>query len=162
MFNNPMFDYSRRSQLLAQKAEIDRQLNQLNMPPQQQFTPYPQPQQPSFFVRQVGNIEEAKSFPVDVGNMYFFLDTGNGKIYFKQLNQNTGKSDFYIYCVQEQAAGQKQPDVLERISARLDNIERIIGGIYEPISGVAGNAKPAGDNAAADSPANAAAKSANV
>lgn len=128
---NPMMDYQ-RNQLLAQQAMIQNQLNQMNqMQPQAQFNPYPQNNQPQFFVRQVGSVDEAKGFPVDPNTMYFFLDTGNGKIYMKQLNTSNGKSDFYTYTVQEQVTPEKQSDPMAEINQRLSNIENIIGGLYD-------------------------------
>lgn len=129
---NPMLDYQ-RNQLMAQQAMIQNQLNQMNQmqPPQTQFNPYPQNNQPQFFVRQVGSVDEAKGFPVDPNTMYFFLDTGNGKIYMKQLNTSNGKSDFYTYTVQEQVTPEKQSDPMAEINQRLSNIENIIGGLYD-------------------------------
>lgn len=128
---NPMMDYQ-RNQLLAQQAMIQNQLNQMNqMQPQAQFNPYPQNNQPQFFVRQVGSVDEAKGFPVDPNTMYFFLDTGNGKIYMKQLNTSNGKSDFYTYTVQEQVTPEKQSDLMAEINQKLSNIENIIGGLYD-------------------------------
>lgn len=124
---NPMFDYQ-RNQLMAQQAMIQNQLNQMNQmqPPQAQFNPYPQNNQPQFFVRQVGSIEEAKGFPVDPNAMYFFLDTGNGKIYMKQLNMNNGKSEFFAYNLEENIQENKI-DPMQEINSRLTNIEKIIG-----------------------------------
>ena len=140
---NPMLDYQ-RNQLMAQQAMIQNQLNQMNQmqPPQAQFSPYPQNNQPQFFVRQVGSVDEAKGFPVDPNTMYFFLDTGNGKIYMKQLNTSNGKSDFYTYTVQEQVTPEKQSDPMAEINQRLSNIENIIGGLYDKsISSNESNAK---------------------
>lgn len=141
---NPMLDYQ-RNQLMAQQAMIQNQLNQMNQmqPPQAQFNPYPQQNnQPQFFIRQVGSIEEAKGFPVDPNTMYFFLDTGNGKIYMKQLNTNNGKSDFYTYTVHEQVTPEKQSDPMAEINQRLSNIENIIGGLYgKSVSSNESNAK---------------------
>ena len=127
-----MLDYQ-RNQLMAQQAMIQNQLNQMNQmqPPQTQFNPYPHNNQPQFFVRQVGSVDEAKGFPVDPNTMYFFLDTGNGKIYMKQLNTSNGKSDFYTYTVQEQVTPEKQSDPMAEINQRLSNIENIIGGLYD-------------------------------
>ena len=144
---NPMLDYQ-RNQLMAQQAMIQNQLNQMNQmqPPQAQFNPYPQNNQPQFFVRQVGSIEEAKGFPVDPSTMYFFLDTGNGKIYMKQLNMNNGKSDFYTYTVQEQVTPEKQADPMAEINQRLSNIENIIGGLYD--KSISSNAKSNGNDSA--------------
>lgn len=147
---NPMLDYQ-RNQLIAQQAMIQNQLNQINHinSAPQQFNPYPQNNQPQFFVRQVGNVDEAKSFPVDPNAMYFFLDTGNGKIYMKQLNINNGKSDFFTYSVQEQIE-EKKIDPMEEINNRLSNIENIIGGIVngKSVSSNADNTKSYGDDSA--------------
>lgn len=129
---NPMLDY-KRNQLLAEQAMIQNQLNQINRNINaSQFSPYPQQnQQSNFFVRQVGNLEEAKSFPVDPGIMYLFLDTASGRIYFKQLNVMNGKSDFYTYTVEEQKPPEAKPDPFQQINERLSNIEKIIGGLYD-------------------------------
>ena len=145
---NPMLDYQ-RNQLIAQQTMIQNQLNQMNQMqlPQAQFNPYPQNNQPQFFVRQVGSIDEAKGFPVDPNAMYFFLDTGNGKIYMKQLNMNNGKSDFYTYIVQEQITPEKQSDPMSEINKRLSNIENIIGGLYgKSVSNDERNEKPNATN----------------
>lgn len=127
---NPMLDYQ-RNQLMAQQAMIQNQLNQINnMNPanQTQFNPYPQNNQPQFFVRQIGSVDEARSFPVDPATMYFFLDTGTGKIYMKRLNTDNGKSEFFTYSLQE-SVEEKKIDPMEQINTRLKNIESIIGGI---------------------------------
>lgn len=161
---NPMLDYQ-RNQLMAQQAMIQNQLNQMNQmqPPQAQFNPYPQNNQPQFFVRQVGSIDEAKGFPVDPNAMYFFLDTGNGKIYMKQLNMNNGKSDFYTYTVQEQATPEKQPDPINEINKRLSNIENIIGGIYgKSISSNESNTESNGNDSATNDDEISKTKSTNV
>ena len=137
---NPMLDYQ-RNQLLAQQAMIQNQLNQMNHQ-QPQFNPYPQNNQPQFFVRQIGSIEEAKVFPVDPATMYFFLDTGTGKIYMKRLNTDNGKSEFYTYSLQE-TVEEKKNDPIEQINNRLSNIERFIGGLLDDksISSNANNEK---------------------
>ena len=139
---NPMLDYQ-RNQLMAQQAMIQNQLNQLNHANQQpQFNPYPQNNQPQFFIRQVGNVDEAKGYPVDPSTMYFFLDTGTGKIYMKRLNTDNGKSEFYTYALHETIEEKKQ-DPIEQINIRLSNIENIIGGLYDKsISNDKCNEKP--------------------
>ena len=152
---NPMLDYQ-RNQLMAQQALIQNQLNQMNQP---QFTPYPQNNTPQFFVRQIGHIEEAKGYPVDPNTIYFFLDSGNGKIYMKQLNTTNGKSDFFTYSVQEQTE-EKKNDPIEQINERLTNIEKIIGGIYD--KSVSDVAESNGCNATANVTKNAKPKSADV
>lgn len=145
---NPMLDYQ-RNQLMAQQAMIQNQLNQMNhMNPanQPQFNPYPQNNQPQFFVRQIGSVDEARSYPVDPNAMYFFLDTGTGKIYMKRLNTDNGKSEFFTYSLQENIE-EKKIDPMEQINLRLTNIENIIGGIAngESVSSNAGNEKSNGN-----------------
>lgn len=145
---NPMMDYQ-RNQLLAQQAMIQNQLNQMNGQ-QPQFNPYPQSNQPQFFIRQVGSVEEARGYPVDPGTMYFFLDTGTGRIYVKKLNTNNGKSEFYIYTVQENVEELKA-DPIQQINNRLSNIETIIGGLYDKsISSNKNGSKPNGNNDGSD------------
>lgn len=145
---NPMLDYQ-RNQLMAQQAMIQNQLNQINhMNPanQPQFNPYPQNNQPQFFIRQVGSVDEAKGFPVDPATMYFFLDTGTGKIYMKRLNTDNGKSEFFTYSLQETSEENKL-DPMEQINTRLTNIETIVGGLYDKsISSNAGNEKSHGNS----------------
>lgn len=145
---NPMMDYQ-RNQLLAQQAMIQNQLNQMNGQ-QPQFNPYPQSNQPQFFIRQVGSVEEARGYPVDPGTMYFFLDTGTGRIYVKKLNTNNGKSEFYIYTVQESVEGAKA-DPIQQINERLSNIEAIMGGLCDKsVSSNENGSKPDGNNAGAN------------
>ena len=116
MYYNPMTEYQ-RNQLLAQQQMIQNQLSQM----QGQFVP----QSPQFIVRQVGNIEEAKGFPVDPMSTFLFVDTGSGHIYLKRLNPSNGKSDFFVYGVVED----KPPvDPMGQINERLARIEEIIGG----------------------------------
>ena len=151
---NPMMDYQ-RNQLLAQQAMIQNQLNQMNhinSVNQPQFNPYPQNNQPQFFVRQIGSIDEARSFPVDPNTMYFFLDTGTGKIYMKRLNTDNGKSEFFTYSLQE-SVEEKKIDPIEQINVRLTNIENIIGGIVndKSVSSNARNEKSNGDIAETNS-----------
>lgn len=171
---NPMLDYQRNN-LMAQQQLIQNQLNQLNMqnsmnqPSHQQpsFNPYPQPQQPQYFVKQMGSIDEAKAFPVDPAVIYLFPDTGTGKIYLKKMNTENGKSELYIYTPSlegEVVVESKDPN--ETIIKRLDDIEKSIGGLYESISN---NAKRETDdvksnrsNATADAFENAKTKSSKV
>lgn len=120
---NPMLEYQ-RNQLLAQQASIQSQLNQLNQMGQvNQYAPVQQ--QPQFIVRQVGNIEEAKGFPVDPISTFLFVDTGSGHIYLKRLNPSNGKSDFFVYGVDEE---KPHADPIGQINERLARIEEIIGG----------------------------------
>ena len=117
---NPMLEYQ-RNQLLAQQQMIQNQLSQMNQMQGQQFYP----QSPQFIVRQVGNIEEAKGFPVDPMSTFFFVDTGSGHIYMKRLNPSNGKSDFFVYGVIEDKPA---ADPMAQINERLARIEEIVGG----------------------------------
>ena len=159
---NPMLDYQ-RNQLMAQQAMIQNQLNQLNHANQQpQFNPYPQSNQPQFFIRQVGSVDEARGYPVDPSTMYFFLDTGTGKIYMKRLNTDNGKSEFYTYALQESIEEKKQ-DPMEQINNRLSNIENIIGGLYgKSVSNDERNEKPNSTNDESGTGKNAKSKSAEI
>lgn len=168
-YSNPMFDYQRNS-LLAQQNSINQQLNQLQMaqnPPQQPtFNPYPQPQQPQYFLKQVGSIEEAKGFPVDPNMIYLFPDTGTGRIYLKKLNTENGKSELYTYSPMQDMQETAKADPMDEIKDRLANIEMKIGGLYESISdnaaGAERNEKPNGSIATADARKNAKPKPAEV
>lgn len=171
---NPMLDYQRNT-LLAQQQMIQNQLNQLNIqngmnqPPHQQptFNPYPQSQQPQYFIKQIGSIDEAKAFPVDPAVIYLFPDTGSGKIYLKKMNTENGKSELYIYTPSlegEVVVDSKDPN--EVIIKRLDDIEKSIGGLYESISGnakhEAGDVKSNRSGSATDVVKNAETKSSKV
>lgn len=123
-------------------------------PNYQRFTPYPQ-NQPQFITQPVGSFDEAKAFPVDPNMGYLFPDTGSGKIYFKQLNMTTGKSEIVTYApVQEQ----KPEDFNSMVTRRLDSIEKTLGGLNESVSGIskrwASNEKPNGSDATANAPKN--------
>lgn len=160
---NPMLDYQRNN-LLAQQQLIQSQLNQLNNQRATTFTPYPQQNQNSnqFFIKQVGSIDEAKSFPVDPSVIYLFPDTGTGKIYLKRLNTDNGKSELFTYSPEQESASPATPagvDPFAEIKNRLATIETKIGGIYESISIFD---KPAGSNATADARKNAKSKPAEV
>lgn len=165
-YNNPMLDYQ-RNQLLAQQNMIQNQLNQLNQQ-RQSFSPYPvQNQSDQFFIKQVGSIEEAKSYPVDLGMIYLFPDTGTGKIYLKRLNTDNGKSELFVYSPEEPVV--KEPTVVSKedlLTGRLDSIEKILGEVYESISGITKrntvNEEPSRGYAAADARKNAKAKSSEV
>ena len=149
---NPMLDYQ-RNQLLAQQNLIQSQLNQLNQQ-RQSFNPYPvQNQSEQFFIKQVGSIEEAKSYPVDLGMIYLFPDTGTGKIYLKRLNTDNGKSELFVYSPEEVGNDSVKAEVVSKedlLTGRLDSIEKKLGEVYESISGIKVHAEPSRGNAAAN------------
>lgn len=116
----------------------------------QRFNPYQQAQ-PQFITQPVGSFDEAKGFPVDPNIGYLFPDTGNGRIYFKQLNMNTGKSEIVTYApIQEE----KHEDFNSMVTRRLDSIEKTLGGLDESISGISkhwsGDKKSNGNDSAKD------------
>lgn len=132
---NPVLDYQ-RNQYLAQQAMAQNQMNQMHQPT---FNPYPQPQQPQYFVRNMG-YDEAKAFPADPGMIYLFPDVSNGKIYLKRLNSDNGKSEIYIYTPSQEGEVVVD-DSNKTIEKRLDSIDEKIGGLYESISRLSSNAK---------------------
>ena len=84
---------------------------------------YQFPQMPQINSRFVTTIEEAKASMIDGFSTNLYLDTSNGKIYLKKLNNN-GMSDFLVYSIEEQ----KNNDPLAEINSRLLRIENYIGG----------------------------------
>ena len=89
--------------------------NQFSFPPQNQM------QVNSRFVT---SIEEAKAAMIDGFSTNVFLDSGNGKIYVKKLNNN-GLSDFFIYSIEDN----KTQDPFTEINTRLASIEKTLGGL---------------------------------
>ena len=108
-------------------------------------TPYPAPQlfqmpqpQPNFTIKRVSSIEEAKAAMIDPLGTYFFVDTGAGKIYMKQI-KNDGTAEFYTFGVEnasEDSSKENENSLIE-INKRLSNIETVLGGIanVQPVSG---------------------------
>jgi len=94
----------------------------------QQLLPFPpqQPQIPQVNTRFVTNIEEARAAMIDGVSTNLFLDSGNGKIYLKKMNNN-GLSDFLVYTIEQSKEEKKDP--IEEINFRLSNIENTLGGI---------------------------------
>ena len=97
-----------------------------------QSQPYQYPSRPIPQVncRFVTNREEARVAMIDGFSYNVFLDTSNGKIYLKKLNNN-GLSEFLTYSIDEE----KTVDPMTEINTRLSRIENIIGGKYESIPG---------------------------
>ncbi len=160
---NPMLDYQ-RNQLLAQQAAIQNQLAQLGQPPAQ-YQPNPQPPAPQYFVREVASFEDVKRVPPDPCATYLFPDTTTGKIYMKRLNSDTGRSEYFVYALENDAES-ANTDPMQQMNARLERIEKILGGMNEPVSENRANAEvyaePDERNARANASKNAKTKSANV
>jgi len=95
-----------------------------------QSQPYQFPPQsiPQVNCRFVTNREEARAAMIDGFSYNIFLDTGNGKIYLKKLNNN-GVADFITYCVEDT----KPADPISEINSRLLKIENYLGGQNESI-----------------------------
>ena len=85
-------------------------------------------QSPQYFVRQIGNIEEAKGFSVDPGCIYFFVDSANKRIYMKSMGSD-GLSKFETYACQENSERQEKITPIQEINRRLAHIEDVLGGI---------------------------------
>lgn len=91
---------------------------------------YPQRQSPQVNCHFVTNIEEAKAALIDGFSCNLFLDSSNGKIYLKKINNN-GLSEFIVYSANDS----KPADPMAEINARLERIEAVIGGKRnEPVS----------------------------
>lgn len=101
---------------------------QVQQPYGQQLLPFPpqQPQIPQVNTRFVTNIEEARAAMIDGISTNLFLDSGNGKIYLKKMNNN-GLSDFLIYSLEQ--TKEENHDPIKEINSRLMNIENTLGGI---------------------------------
>lgn len=101
-------------------------------PYRQQPSPVPQAS-PQFVVRQVGNIEEARSCLIDPLNIWLFVDMQSGKIYMKRMGNN-GMSLFDVFAVEQPPIPQAQiasPDKLKDIESRLSALEKSLG-VKEP------------------------------
>ena len=99
-----------------------------NSLPQVQYN-FPQ-KMPQVNVRFVTSVDEAKAAMIDGFSTNLFLDSGNGKIYLKKMNNN-GLSDFIVYAIEGDKQVEKDP--IEDIKERLSAIESRIGGNNEPI-----------------------------
>lgn len=124
---NPMIDY-KRNELMAQQAMIQQQLAQLNqMTPQIQMNqPVNVPANTQYFVKEVAGFDEAKRIVPNLGQVYVLINSKDGKIYLKQLNPDTGKSDYLFYNV-DNAEENIEKDPITLIDERLSNIEKAIG-----------------------------------
>jgi|GEM_PF-5536365 len=144
MSYNPMIDY-KRNELMAQQAMIQQQLAQLNQMSQPQMQPLQQVpqnnQQTQYFVREIGNFDEAKRIVPGFGEIYVLIDGTCGKIYLKQMNPDTGKSDYLFYNI-DNTEKEEAKDPMAVINERLTKIENSIGGLYESISGNGAGPEP--------------------
>ena len=138
------------AQLLRQKAWIEQQLSQMQQPYQNvPAAPNNAPAQsqpsnpPNFFIRAVGSIDEAKGYATDPGILYFFIDSGNGKIYHKQLNDKA-QTVFVTYVPEEPKKQAAETASIEQIAARLEKLENLIGGNnnVQSVSDVKGSKQP--------------------
>lgn len=131
MYNNPFYG-NLNSEIY--RNQISQSIQPFN-PYLQNFNQYMQnqnsfQQQPSMTIRRVSNIDEAKAAMIDPVGTYFFVDTGAGKIYMKQM-KNDGTAEFYIFGI-EQPPVQEEKNTgnsLEEINRRLSNIESVLGGM---------------------------------
>lgn len=139
-FGNPTNDfYIRQAQQLSQQPQFVPQFQSQPYQPQQGA-----PQATQFVARFVTNIEEAKAAMIDAMSTYLFVDSSNGRIYLKKMNNN-GLSEFYVYVIEDSKQGQNI-DPLTEINRRLTNIENFLGGLTndKPVQGNAGGDEPAG------------------
>lgn len=106
---------------------------------------YPNYQQPQIISRAVTNIEEAKATIISPFSYNLFLDTANGKIYLKNINNN-GQSQFLVYSIENQ---QYEKNPIDEINQRLTNIENFLGGLKndKSVSSVADDKQSDASNA---------------
>lgn len=130
---NPMIDY-KRNELMAQQAMIQQQLAQLNqMTPQMNQVSVPANTQ--YFVKEIASFEEAKRIVPNLGQIYVLINSKDGKIYLKQINPDTGRSDYLFYNI-DNAEENIEKDPITLIGERLSNIEKSIGELRnESVSG---------------------------
>lgn len=130
---NPMIDY-KRNELMAQQAMIQQQLAQLNqMTPQMNQVNVPANTQ--YFVKEIAGFEEAKRIVPNLGQIYVLINSKDGKIYLKQINPDTGRSDYLFYNI-DNAEESTEKDPITLIGERLTNIEKAIGDMRnESVSG---------------------------
>ena len=137
MSYNPMIDY-KRNELMAQQAMIQQQLAQLNQMSQpQMMNPQNMQNQTQYFVREINSFDDAKRIVPNFGEVYVLIDSNNGKIYLKQMNVDSGKSDYLFYNIDETEKSEMK-DPIALINERLTNIEKAIGGLRN--ESVPGNA----------------------
>ena len=149
---NPMMDYQ-RNRLLAQQSAIQQQLaslDQMNPPMYQQQAnfqnPSPQPPQTRYFTQEVASFDESKRAVPNPGEVYVFMDGNAGKIYLKQMNTDTGRSDYLVYTLD--TSGRDAPkDPMAVIDERLRKIEDYLGGLRnESVPGSAENGTGGGES----------------
>jgi hypothetical protein len=105
------------------------QVNQL------QFNPHGiQQNLEQFTVIPVSSEEEARNAITNPLSTFLFVDCGSGKIYYKKMNSN-GKSDFVVYSP---VFNNVVADPITQVNARLENIEKILGGL--DVQSIHGNA----------------------
>ncbi len=144
MYSNPFFNGINSDIYRNQIAQPIQPFSSTPLP--FQFNPYVQnqqvqfPQQQNLSIRRVSSIEEAKAAMIDPLGTYFFVDTGTGKIYMKQI-KNDGAAEFYIFGVENvpENSSKENENPLIEISKRLSNIETALGGIAN-VQSVSGNA----------------------
>ena len=117
-YPNPINDfYFRNAALQNQQSQFAQQMQ----------IPSIQPNSANQIIcRYVTNIEEAKAAMIDALGTYIFVDTANGKMYLKRMNNN-GLSDFYTYLIEEKNPAAATKDPFSEINERLCNIENSIG-----------------------------------
>lgn len=155
-YPNPINDfYFRNAALQNQQSQFAQQMQ---IPPMQPNSAN------QIICRYVTNIEEAKAAMIDALGTYIFVDTANGKMYLKRMNNN-GLSDFYTYIIEEKNPAAATKDPFSEINERLCNIENSIGelrnydkSIPEPIKS-ARNSKAA---AASENESNGKSESSHV
>ena len=132
-----------------------------NMPPKPQPEPSAQMQgqqggQLNIICRPVASLEEAKAVPTDfTGALLVLTDFSHGAIYTKSLNYQDGSAIFKTYRMEgyndnPPATVQQVPEYAEKkdldaLSARMDELTKVVGGIKN-----VGHTRAAGAKASAE------------
>ena len=104
--------------------------------PQQQMQPVQAQGQPQgFFVRPVTNREEAVAAQIDFLSPGTLMpDFGNGRVYFKRFNSQTGSCDFLTFALQRPEQADPQPQAAEYATKKdLEEMQQVIIGLSNDI-----------------------------
>ena len=140
MYGNPFINSINTDIYRYQNHQVP-QFNNFGLPySSPQFFQQQQVPQSNFSIRRVSNIEEAKAAMIDPLGTYFFVDTGTGKIYMKQI-KNDGTAEFYTFGVENvpENSSKENENPLIEINKRLSNIETALGGMAN-VQSISGNA----------------------
>lgn len=131
-YNNGMMGNSLYNPLQPQMDRLNLMQQNYNMQQANQFQPMQNAQNNvqqnnQFSVLPVSGIEEVKAHPTDMsGNMNYFIDNANKRIYTKQLNM-MGIPEINTYTLNneviEQTNKQEDGSLIEKLEKRINELE---------------------------------------